>query len=230
MSNKYFLDKYNLSLKNIIDENAILKKEIETLKKKESIYNNKMLYTYARFHEYKKDTENALKYYKLSADQGHLLSQCQIITIYQYKKDLKNAMNYLLCAANNTQTISGHIYDIEDYIKIDSEAILRCYTPFADKGNIMFQCIIAIIYKYKNDIENALKYYKLAADRGMIFAQFQVANIYRYKNDSKNFYKYYKLIEDKDILEATIITKKEEDDNEEKSKIIYSLCLNYIKI
>jgi TPR repeat protein len=185
MAAKFYLDKYNLSLKKtkdendslkteiealkkIRDENTILKLDIETLKKKESIYNNKMLYTYARFHEYKKDIENALKYYKLAADQGHLLSQCQIVALYQYKNDIENAKKYLALAANNTQTISGHIYDIEDYIRIDSEAILRCYTPFADKGNIMFQCIIAIIYKYKNDIENAKKYFKLSADQGFV--------------------------------------------------------------
>ena len=126
MAAKYFLAKYNKSLKQVKDENESLKKEIELLKnenkKNEKLFilikesadkgnilsNNILGCMYNNIN----DIENALKHLKYTSDKGFVPSHFNLGVVYYKNNDIENSMKYFKLALDNSYKVPVHWMEI----------------------------------------------------------------------------------------------------------------------
>ena len=136
-------------------------------------------YLYAHLLEGEDGRKEALKYYKLSARQGHVDAQYELALYYvrQYedKDDLffmEKALNFFELAANQEHILAleelGYCYKSGNGCSIDLKNAFECYKKLADLGGNADY--VAECYKNGNGVfvnfEEALKYFKMGADQG----------------------------------------------------------------
>jgi TPR repeat protein len=104
-----------------------------------------------------RNIDEAIKYYKLAANNGHALAQHNLSLIYidEEYKDIKLHIYYLFLAANNNISISIHnkAYYYENGLNEDN-------------------CVI------EKDIDMAIKLYRKSARMGNSYSQYSLALIY----------------------------------------------------
>lgn len=120
MTTKYFLAKYNKSLKQVREENELLKKEIEDLKNKNK-KNEKLFIIIKRLadkgnillnniigciYAHDSDFENALKYLTIASDKGYVNSYFNLGVLYHYLNDIEKSMKYFKLALSKRYKIS----------------------------------------------------------------------------------------------------------------------------
>jgi len=102
------------------------------------------------FYFVEKDYQEAVKYYRIAADQGHSFAQKNLGECYEYGdgvfKDIMKAINYYRLSEN--------------------------------QGNSFAQFNLGYCYEsgegVDQDIKKAIEYYKLSANQGNLFAQFNL--------------------------------------------------------
>ena len=137
-----------------------------------------------------KDYADALRWYRLAADQGNAAGQLNVGRIYEHGWGIRLITSRLCTGiawrrpratpARRTtsarSTISGH------GVKQDYAEALRWYRLAADHGNTDAQNSIGALYDtghgVKQDYAEALRWYRLAADRGDAGAQRNIAWLY----------------------------------------------------
>jgi TPR repeat protein len=159
-----------------------------------------------------KDYADALRWYRLAADQGNAAGQLNVGRIYEHgwgvPADYIEALHwYRLAAAQgyaSAQNNIGALYDTGHGVKQDYAEALRWYRLAADHGNTDAQNSIGALYDtghgVKQDYAEALRWYRLAADRGDAGAQRNIAWLYEnglgVKQDYAEALRWYRLAAD----------------------------------
>ena len=202
----------------------------------------------------KGDYENAVKYYRIAADQGHMRAQFNLALCYEkgegVAKDYKEAVKYYKLAADQgyakAQNNLALCYDNGYGVAQDYKKAAIYYKLAADQGDVEAQYNLALCYDNgqgvaQNDKE-AARYYKLATDQGDMDAQYNVALCYHIgrgvAKDCKEAARYYKLAADQGHTAAKRFLKQLEatpagellsvEENFSKGKEFY-FRLDYIK-
>lgn len=139
--------------------------------------NPKIQYHIAHLND--KGSIEALKYYKLSARQGHVDAQYELalyyVSQYENKDDLvfmEKALNFFELAASQGHLAAleelGYCYKSGNGCVIDLQKAFECYKKLADLGGDAYY----VGYCFKDgkgvsvNFEEALKYFKMCGDRG----------------------------------------------------------------
>jgi len=155
-----------------------------------------------------KDYEKAFKYFKLSADKGHVRAQCNLASLYYNgygcEKNLQLAFNYykLLAELNDdcSQFNLAHMYFNGEACEKNLKEGLRYYKLSAEQGNISSLYTLGQIYDegsgVKKNMKEALKYYRFAAEKGCVLAMGVLINTnsFGYEKNPNEAFKYCKLL------------------------------------
>ncbi|NGX39766.1 MAG: Secretory immunoglobulin A-binding protein EsiB, partial [Chlamydiae bacterium] len=136
------------------------------------------------------DFVEAVKYYRLAADQEHAWAQNNLGVCYEYgmgvTKDLVEAVKYYRLAADQrhagAQNSLGFCYYKGEGVTKDLAEAVKYYRLAVDQKHAMAQNNLGFCY-YKGegvveDLVEAVKYYRLAADQGDAKAQRSLEQIY----------------------------------------------------
>ena len=154
------------------------------------------LYEYGNIFMKDRDIDNAIKFYFLAAEKGHLGAQFTLAGKYFYgsgvQKNIEEALKWYKIAAQSDDAeeilfdIMGEeeLYDFGckflDYGDIDIG--IKCLTLSAEQEYAEAQCCLGDIYRCGNlveeDLDKAIKWYKLAAENGERFAQQELGKMY----------------------------------------------------
>ena len=125
----------------------------------------------------------AVKWYKLSAEQGYAQAQNYIGYCYQHgkgvKKDYEEAVKWYRLSAEQGNSYAqknlGNCYYDGYGVKRNYNEAVKWYKLSAEHGNPYGQCHLGDCYYYgkgvKKDYAEAVKWYKLAADNGSYIAK-----------------------------------------------------------
>ena len=121
---------------------------------------------------YKQDYENALKYIKPAAEQGHAKAQFRL----------------------------GYCYDEGLGVTQDYQEAVKWYRKAVEQGNAQAQCNLGYCYEkglgVTQDYKEAEKWYRKAAEQGNATAQYNLGNFYNngwgVKKDKQEAIKWYK--------------------------------------
>ncbi len=101
------------------------------------------------------DHSEAVRWYRLAADQGHDRAQCCL----------------------------GHMYDSGKGVPQDYSEAVRWYRLAADQGHDEAQCSLGEMYNYGHgvpeDASEAVRWYRLAANQGHDHAQWNLGQMYQ---------------------------------------------------
>ena len=158
------------------------------------------------------DYKQAIKFFKLSADQGYPPAQNKLGVKYEnsdgVKPNYSEAIKYFKLAAKqgnvSAQYKLGVIYDEGKYLSKNDNKAFKYFKLAANQGDSSAQYNLASMYQngdgVKQDYKEAIKYYKLSADQGFPPAQNNLGSIYKngdgVEQDYKEAIKYYKLAAD----------------------------------
>jgi TPR repeat protein len=183
-----------------------IKQLTSELKKEESNKGN----TCSRYYK------EALKWFKLGADQANTTSQFNLGYMYEngIDQDCKEAIKLYKLSVDQgnayTQNNLGLILIHEEGIEKDYKEAIKLYKLSADQGDSYAQYNLGYIYqcgkRFEKDYKEAIKWYKLSSDQGC-------------KNARKNL----KILCDRDILLSLFLAdnmkiKELEKENEELKK------------
>jgi TPR repeat protein len=136
------------------------------------------------------ELEEALKWYKLAAEQGYARAQYNVGFYYSCGKgvaqDYQEALKWYKLAAEQgyvkAQFSIGNAYAGGKGMPQDYKEALKWYTLAAEQGDANAQYSIGLMYDngkgMSQDYQEALKWYKLAAEQGHAWAQVNLAHIY----------------------------------------------------
>lgn len=134
----------------------------------------------------------AFRYFKVSADQGHPQAACHLACMYRLglgvSKDEKEAFKYYKSAADQGdeggECDLGGCYLSGIGVSIDTKLAAFYFKLSADKGNQTAQYNLGIIYTkgkaVDRDMNKAIKYYTMAAIQGNADAQYNLGLCYQY--------------------------------------------------
>jgi hypothetical protein len=218
--------------KNI--QNSIIDNQIQNIlneKNLDKICDKVLLFELGNIYnkDQSQDDKLAIKYYKLSADQGYHHALYRLGEIYEKKSCTKQpnyckAIKYFKLAAkqgyDEAQLKLGYIYDEGEYLPKNYSKAFKYFKLAADQGNSRAQYNIATMYHHgdgvKEDWYEATKYMKLAADQGVSRAQYLVGvayeNGYGVEKNVEKAIEYYHLAAEKEHLEATYSLRRLLDD------------------
>jgi TPR repeat protein/tRNA A-37 threonylcarbamoyl transferase component Bud32 len=168
--------------------------------------------------------EEAVKWYRLAADQGYANAQCNLGFCYEkgngVMKDEKEAVKWYRLAADqgwaNAQCNLGFCYDNGTGVMKDEKEAVKWYRLAADQGDVNAQYNLGVCYGngtgvIKNEKE-AVKWYRLAADQGDVNAQYNLGLCYDngtgVMKDEKEAVKWYRLAADQGYANAITALKR----------------------
>lgn len=130
------------------------------------------------------NNEEAVKWYRLAADQGYANAQNNLGGMYQnghgVPQDYKEAMKWHRLAADQGNAVAqfhvGMSYDKGEGVPKDYKEAMKWLKLAADNGHVMSQFKIALMYTVGDegvpkDEKEAVKWYLLAANHGLADAQ-----------------------------------------------------------
>ena len=130
------------------------------------------------------DGKQALKWYKLAADQGHAASEYAIGLLYftgspGISQNIPDAIEWYQRAAQrglaDAQNSLGVIYAEGHGVPVNLKEAVKWYTSAAEQGHAVSQANLATMYRYgqgvKQDNIRAYKWYAIAG------AQFAMSNV-----------------------------------------------------
>jgi TPR repeat protein len=160
----------------------------------------------------RKDYAEAMRWYRLAADQGNATAQNNIGWLYDngwgLKQDYIEAMRWYRLAADqgnaSAQNNIGWLYRNGCGVKQDYVEAMRWYRLAADQGNASAQNNIGSLYQngsgVKQDYAEAMRWFRPAADRGNAFAQNNIGSLYQNGSGVKQDYveamRWYRLAAD----------------------------------
>jgi TPR repeat protein len=209
--------------KNI--QNSIIDNQIQNIlneKNLDKICDKALLFELGKIYDKdeSQDDKQAIKYYKLSAEQGYGKALFKLGKIYEKKSCTKQpnyckAIKYFKLAAKQGYDEAlyklGFIYDEGEYLPKNYSKAFKYFKLAADKGNRRAQYNIASMYHHgdgvKEDCYESTKYMKLAADQGDSRAQYLVGvayeNGYGVEKNVKIAIEYYQLAAEQEHQKAT---------------------------
>ena len=140
--------------------------------------------------------QNAVKFYELAAQKGHLESQFLLAAKYFYgtgiQKNIDEALKWYKTAvqADDAQKIVFNVMSGEEIYDLGCEVLdsgeieigVQSITLAAKNGYVEAQCCLGDLYRYgqriEKNLEQAHKWYKLAAENGDSFAQTELGKMY----------------------------------------------------
>jgi TPR repeat protein len=153
--------------------------------------------------------EEAVKYFKLSANHGNTSAQRQLGLCYKRgigtEIDLAESFKYLKLSADNGNQFSQNnvalCYKDGHGVKKSSKKSFEYFKLAADQGNNYAQHKVALCYKdghgVKKSSKKSFEYFKLAADQGNNYAQHNLGYGYDHglgvKQDFQKAQEYYEL-------------------------------------
>jgi TPR repeat protein len=159
--------------------------------------------------------EEAVKYFQVAADQGHVTAQCKLGFMYLtgdgVERNYKEAVKYFQLAVvqghATAQCNLGFMYQNGRGVAQSEANAIKYYRLSADQGNATAQCNLGFMYQNGRGIAqseaNAIKYYRLSADQGCARAQYRLAAMDLFRFTSlQNFeeaYESYHLAEQGDV-------------------------------
>jgi len=165
-----------------------------------------------------KDYAEALRLYKLAADQGYPNAQCNLGLMYHNglgaKQDYIEALRLFRLAADQgyatAQNNLGLMYYHGFGVKQDFLEALRLYKLASDQGLLTAYNNLGMIFKYgrgvKKDYSEAVRLFTFAADRGYANAQYNLASLYKkgrgVKQDFDEAIRLYRLAADQGLITA----------------------------
>ena len=130
------------------------------------------------------DLNEAFRWYKLAAEQGHAGAQAELGESYRYgfgvQHNKQEAVRWWTLAAEQghagAQAELGNAYALEDDMPRDYEAALRWLRLATDQGDAEGQLILGILYGsgrgVNQDFQEAARWWTLAAEQGHRRAQY----------------------------------------------------------
>jgi TPR repeat protein/SpoVK/Ycf46/Vps4 family AAA+-type ATPase len=166
-----------------------------------------------------KDEREALRWFRLAADQGHALAQCRLALAYanglgDVPKDEREAVRWFRLAADQglaeAQFALGGMYVSGLGVPRDAPAAVRWARLAADQGHALAQFALGMMYEegrgVPKDEQEAARWYRLAADRGLAEAQFVLGQLYvggqGVAKDEKEAVRWFRLVADQGLAEA----------------------------
>ncbi|WP_068470518.1 SEL1-like repeat protein [Candidatus Protochlamydia phocaeensis] len=156
--------------------------------------------------------ENAIKYFKLAADQKWVPAYQALFTFYDEREDYSEAARYLKLGADRDdaycQQMLGIYYENGLGVALSEKNAVKYYRLAADQNDPIAQFFLGDMYKWGSGVEKSLaeclKYYKMSADQGYGPAQIKLADYYDSDDvkDYKKAFEYYKLAADQGYAEA----------------------------
>jgi len=167
--------------------------DIELLKKANagdaaSQYNLGEMYLHGR--GVPKDEKEAVRWYRLAADQGRASAQCRLGVMYAgghgVPKDEKEAVRWYRLAADqgraSAQCSLGVMYADGRGVPKDEKEAVRWYRLAADQGDALAQHGLGVMYAdgcgVPKDEKEAVRWFRLAADQGRASAQCSLGVMY----------------------------------------------------
>lgn len=145
----------------------------------------------------KQDYIEAIKWFRLAADQKYADAQYELGKMYfngdGVKQDYAETVKWHRLAADQghakAQLLLGSMYDNGRGVKQNSAEALKWYRLAADQGDSDAQFVLGLRYEFgqgvKQDDTEALKWYRLAADQGDAESQRRVGQLIERSNCSK---------------------------------------------
>ncbi|KAI8882326.1 HCP-like protein [Backusella circina FSU 941] len=147
------------------------------------------------------DTENAAKYYKMAADQGHARAQNNLANMYAggigIEKDAISAIRLYEKASEQNPVANfnlGNVYFYGQGVKENYPKALEYYRVAATQGDSDAQSQLGFMYRYgygtEKDIVSSIQWYEKAANQNNISANTNLGDIYMGDQDiEKNYTK-----------------------------------------
>jgi TPR repeat protein len=145
---------------------------------------------YAKGRGVTQDYAEAVKWYRLAAEQGLATAEFGLGVMYESGQgvapDSAEAVKWYRLAATqgyaNAQANLGFMYDIGKGVKQDYAEVIRWYRLAAEQGDARAQSNLGIKYAsgqgVKQDYAEAIKWYRLAAAQGFANAQYGLGIMY----------------------------------------------------
>ncbi len=168
----------------------------------------------------KKDLKEAVRLYRLAADQGHAPAQNNLGACYQrgigVDKDTQEAVRLYRLAANQeyaaAQKKLGFCYEKGIGVRKDLKEAVRLYRLAADQGYAAAQNKLGFCYEkgtgVEKDDKEAVRLYRLAADQGYTAAQYTLGFCYEkgtgVEKDDKEAVRLYRLAANQGYAKAQI--------------------------
>ncbi len=162
----------------------------------------------------KKNYTEAVKWYRLAAEQGHAKAQYKLGECHAkglgVLQSHTEAIKWFRLAAqqgnDNAQTILGFYYEQGEYISQSQTEAIKWYQLAANQGNKIAQYLLGVYYDQKQSWTDAIKWYKQSANQGYANAQNNLGTCYKEgkgvtKSESEAI-KWYKLAADQGYAEA----------------------------
>lgn len=139
-----------------------------------------------------KNIEEAVKWFRLSAEQGNANGQNALGFSYQYgegvEENMEEAIKWYWLATEQknarAQYNLGFCYFIGKGVEKDLKEAIRLIRMSADQGYSMGQAWLGFCYEIGigvgKDEKAAARLYRLSADQGCLFAQFRLGLCYEY--------------------------------------------------
>ncbi len=174
----------------------------------------------------KKNTKEALKYYKKAADYDY--DQAEAALGYMYAKGIgvsvsnEEAVKWYKKAALHGNDIAqnniGYMYENGLGVEKSEEEALNAYKIAAEKGNVSGQYNVGrLYYVNQKNYNEALKWFRPAAEKGYASAQYYMGVLYENGNGVK-----------KDTMEAIKWYKFAANQGDEKAKKQHEILLNTV--
>ena len=168
------------------------------------------LYDYGR--GVKQDYKEAMRWYRLAAEQENATGQCNIAFLYYngdgVAQDYMEALKWYRLAAKQgsarAQYNIGNFYRKGHGVSQDYKEAMKWFRLSAEQGYAAAQSNIGFLYRegqgVAQDEEKAMRWYRLAAEQGNAAAQSNIGYLYHYgigvAKDYKKAMKWYRLAAD----------------------------------
>ena len=164
------------------------------------------------------DNKEAVKWYRLAAEQGNVAAQFDLGFMYAngrgVAQDDKEAVKWYRLAAEqgdaDAQSNLGNMYRSGEGVAQDDKEAVKWYRLAAEQGNAAAQCNLGFMYGngrgVAQDDKEAVKWYRLAAKQGRARAQCNLGIMYAngqgVAQDDKEAVNWYRLAAEKGDADA----------------------------
>lgn len=132
------------------------------------------------------DEDEAIKWYKKSAETGYWRSADTLGGIYYHSEDYNNAIKWIKQAAKqgvpNSQNYLGLAYYSGNGVSQNRQESAKWFKKAAEQGNAAAQYNLGISYEKGEGVpqnySEAVKWYEKSANQGYVYAQHSLAGLY----------------------------------------------------
>ena len=144
-------------------------------------------YNYCRGIEVLQDYAEAVKWFRLAAEQGHVRAQFELGQCYingtGVSPDYKEAIKWLSRSAEGGNVQAQWFFDVEKVHPQDRETALKLFRLGAEQGDAEAQLKLGLCHTYgyvglNQDFEEGTKWFEMAAKQGNAEAQYYAGNSY----------------------------------------------------